>query len=191
MLRYLDILALRSRCPRDSYSQYGGWKPGLLRRYMSIHRWDHRVHIRQHGKYLGCLERYLNLTKRQFGATVFSSYAAFNLTLAMIYLPGSGIIAAYIDPSSNQLTDEFHQALAMYLFAWMIPTMIYAVAAMRTNWILVLDLSVLSVEFLLLGCGNLLNNSSVLVAGNSLGFVVCFLTCKFPLLALISTSVTE
>ncbi|TEY53493.1 hypothetical protein BOTCAL_0246g00080 [Botryotinia calthae] len=33
-----------------------------------------------------------------FGATVVPIYSAFNLSYAMIYLPGSGIMAAYTDP---------------------------------------------------------------------------------------------
>jgi hypothetical protein len=32
-----------------------------------------------------------------FGATVFPSYAAFNFSYAMIYLPGTGILSAYTD----------------------------------------------------------------------------------------------
>lgn len=35
-----------------------------------------------------------------FGATVFPSYGAFNLFYAMIYLPGTGILAAYTDPTT-------------------------------------------------------------------------------------------
>jgi succinate-acetate transporter protein len=96
----------------------------------------------------------------------------------MIWLPGSGILAAYTDPSTNKLTNEFNQALAMYFWAWMIITMIFAVAAMRSSWILVLDLVVLAVEFLLLACGYMVNESGLLIAGSSLGFVVAILTCK-------------
>lgn len=84
----------------------------------------------------------------QFGATVFTSYGAFNLSFAMIFYPGSGIIAAYTDPSTGTLTDEFNQALAIYLLAWMILTIIYAIAGMRASLILVADLSFLSLEFL-------------------------------------------
>jgi succinate-acetate transporter protein len=37
----------------------------------------------------------------QFGATVFPAYGAFNLSYAMIYLPGSGILVAYTDSSGT------------------------------------------------------------------------------------------
>ncbi len=83
----------------------------------------------------------------------------------MIWLPGSGILQVYTDPSTSELTDEFNQALAMYLFAWMILTFIYAVAAVRSTWVLVIDLVVLDIEFLLLACGYMANNSSLLVGG--------------------------
>ncbi|CAD6583689.1 MAG: hypothetical protein ASARMPRED_001476 [Alectoria sarmentosa] len=70
-----------------------------------------------------------------FGATVFPSYGAFNLAYAMIYIPGSGILAAYTDKTTGLLTPEFSQALAIWLWA-----------------------------------------SDLLTAGNSLGFVVAFLS---------------
>ncbi|UKZ61389.1 uncharacterized protein TrAtP1_002654 [Trichoderma atroviride] len=111
-----------------------------------------------------------------FGATVFPSYAAFNLSFALIWLPGSGILQAYTDPSTSELTDEFNQALAMYLFAWMIITFIYTVAAIRSTWVLVINLVVLDIEYLLLACGYMVNNTSLLIAGNSLGFIVAFLS---------------
>ncbi|KAF7941307.1 hypothetical protein EAE99_000944 [Botrytis elliptica] len=50
-----------------------------------------------------------------FGATVFPSYGAFNLSYAMIYLPGSGIMTAYTDPETSQLNDQFPTALAIYM----------------------------------------------------------------------------
>ncbi|TGO19664.1 hypothetical protein BTUL_0003g01190 [Botrytis tulipae] len=88
-----------------------------------------------------------------FGATVFPSYGAFNLSYAMIYLPGSGIMTAYTDPQTSQLNDQFATALAMYLWAWFILTVIFTVAAMRSFWILFLDLVFLDLVLILLACG--------------------------------------
>jgi hypothetical protein len=68
----------------------------------------------------------------------------------------------------------------MYLWAWFILTVIYTVAAMRSSWILFLDLFVLDIVLLLLACGYMLNNSSLEKAGSGLGFVVAFLSCKLP-----------
>jgi len=114
----------------------------------------------------------------QFGATVFPSYGAFNLSYAMIYIPGTGILAAYTDTETGMLNDQFGNALAMYVWAWFILTVIFTIAAMRSSWILFLDLFVLDIELLLLACGYMLGNTSLLRAGNGCGFVVAFLSCE-------------
>ncbi|KAH7066417.1 GPR1/FUN34/yaaH family-domain-containing protein, partial [Paraphoma chrysanthemicola] len=109
-----------------------------------------------------------------FGATVFPSYAAFNFSYAMIFIPGTGIIASYTDSATGQLRPEFNEALAMYCWAWFILTVIYTVAAMRSSWVLFLTLFFLDVELLLLAAGYMANSSKVLVAANSIGFIVGF-----------------
>ena len=114
-----------------------------------------------------------------YGATLFPSFAAFNISYAMIFLPGTGILAAYTDPSTGQLTAMFPQALAMYLFAWFILVVIFTIGAVRSSWVLFLDLVFLDLDLLLLACGYMLGNDSLLIAGNSLGFVVAFLTCEY------------
>jgi uncharacterized protein len=108
---------------------------------------------------------------------VFSSYGAFNLSFAMIYLPGSGIMAAYTD-QNGQLNEQFPQALALYLWAWFILTALFTIAAMRSSWVLFLDLVALDLVLILLPCGYMLDSSSLLKAGYSMGFVVAFLSCK-------------
>lgn len=97
----------------------------------------------------------------------------------MIYLPGSGIIASYTDPKTGELNEMFPQALAMYVWAWFILTMIFTVAAMRSSWVLFGVLAFLDLDLILLACGYMLNKPDLLKAGNSVGFVVAFLTCKF------------
>jgi uncharacterized protein len=88
-----------------------------------------------------------------FGCTVFCSYGAFNVSYAMIYLPGSGIIAAYTDPKTGAISPDFNQSIALYVWAWFILTVIYTAAAMRSSWILFLNLFTLDVVLLLLACG--------------------------------------
>jgi succinate-acetate transporter protein len=66
----------------------------------------------------------------------------------------------------------------MYCWAWFILTVIYTVAAMRSSWVLFLTLFFLDIELLLLAAGYMASSSSVLVAGNSVGFVVGFFACK-------------
>jgi hypothetical protein len=114
-----------------------------------------------------------------FGATVFPSYAAFNFSYAMIYIPGTGILAAYTDNSTGELLPEFFNAIAMYAWAWFILTVIFTVAAVRSSWILFLTLFFLDVELLLLGAGYMVNSASTLTAANSVGFVVAFLSCMY------------
>lgn len=75
-----------------------------------------------------------------FGATVFCTYAGFQLSYALIYLPGSGIIAAYTDAVTGLPTAEFTQAIALFVWAWFIVTMIFTVAAIRSNWVMLLVL---------------------------------------------------
>ncbi|KAG4437051.1 hypothetical protein IFR05_007465 [Cadophora sp. M221] len=111
-----------------------------------------------------------------FGATVFPAYGAFNLSYAMIYIPGTGILAAYTDPTTGELDSQFPNALAMYLWAWFILTVIFTVAAMRSSWVLFLDLFFLNIVLLLLACGYMLNNTTLEKAGSGLGFVVAILS---------------
>lgn len=49
----------------------------------------------------------------QFSGTVFCSYAAFNFALAMIHIPSTGIITAYLDPKTHEILPEFPQALSI------------------------------------------------------------------------------
>lgn len=117
----------------------------------------------------------------QFGATVFPSYGAFNLSYAMIYLPGSGIMAAYTDSATGAISPELNQALAMYVWAWFILTVIFTIAAMRSSWILFLDLFFLDIMLILLAAGFMVNSQTVLTASYSFGFIVAFLSCKITL----------
>lgn len=96
----------------------------------------------------------------------------------MIYIPGTGILAAYTDNTTGHLNDQFPNALAMYLWAWFILTVIFTIAAVRSSWVLFLDLFFLDLDLLLLACGYMLDNSNLIKAGNALGFVVAFLSCK-------------
>ena len=97
----------------------------------------------------------------------------------MIYLPGSGILAAYTDSATGELNDEFSNALGVWIWAWFILTVIYTIAAMRSSWVLFIDLSLLSLDLLLLACGYTFDVPSLFKAGNAIGFIVAFLSCEF------------
>jgi len=110
-----------------------------------------------------------------FGATVFSSYGAFNISYAAIYLPGTGIMAAYMDSATGKLSPEFDQALGLYYTAWFIVTFVFLMGAVRASWVVVGILSFFDLECLLLAAGLMSGNTHVLKAANSVGFVVAFL----------------
>ena len=95
----------------------------------------------------------------------------------MIYIPGTGILAAYIDSSTGMLNEQFWQALAMYVWAWFILAVIFTIAAMRSSWILFLDLFFLNLDLIFLECGYMLRNTTLLKVGNGFRFVVAFLSC--------------
>jgi uncharacterized protein len=97
----------------------------------------------------------------------------------MIYLPGSGIIAAYTDPTSGKLTQEFNQALSLYYTAWFIVTFLFAVGAVRASWVVLGILCFFDLECLLLAAGLMSGTKSVATAANSIGFIVAFLCCEF------------
>ncbi|KAJ5674303.1 uncharacterized protein N7477_004237 [Penicillium maclennaniae] len=115
------------------------------------------------------------ITGNTFGATVFSSYGAFNLSYAMIYLPGTGILAAYTDSTTGALSPTFDQALSLYLWAWLIVTVAFTIAAIRSSWVLFMDLFFLDICLLLLACGFMVKVQGLLTAGYSFGLVVSFL----------------
>ncbi|KAE8446432.1 hypothetical protein EG329_012037 [Mollisiaceae sp. DMI_Dod_QoI] len=125
-----------------------------------------------------------------FGATVFTSYGAFNLSYAAIYLPGTGIMAAYTDPTTGELNSEFPNALAIYIWAWFILTVIYTIAAMRSSWVLFLDLFFLDIVLLLLACGYMLNNVTLEKAGSAVGFVVTILSYWAGMAGLFANGIT-
>src|SRR6266516_3112819 len=60
-----------------------------------------------------------------FGATAFSSYGAFWLSFAAIFIPGTGILAA--------ITPVLHQALGVYLLGWTIFTGLMFLGTFRSN----------------------------------------------------------
>lgn len=123
------------------------------------------------------------ITGDTLSGTIFPSYAAFNFAYALIYLPGSGILSAYTDPTTSvsstpHLTPEFAQALAVWIWAWFILTCIFLVGAMRTNWVVVTTLAVLAVDLACQASGLMVGEENLVLAGNGLGFVVCFLACE-------------
>ncbi|CAH0051764.1 unnamed protein product [Clonostachys solani] len=116
------------------------------------------------------------MTGNTFGASVFVSYGAFNLSYGLIYLPGTGIISAYTDDKTGQLSSSFNQAIAIYVWAWFILTVIFTLGAIRGSWVLFIDLLLLDVVLLMLAAGLMVDNSKLTLAAYSLGYIVAFLS---------------
>ena len=88
-------------------------------------------------------------------------------------------MAAYTDASTGAVSPEFNQALAIYIWAWFIITVLFTVAAVKSSLVLFIDLFFLDLCLLLLAVGYMTGINAVLTAGNSFGLVVTFLTCAW------------
>ncbi|KAI9147740.1 Ammonia transport outward protein 2 [Paramyrothecium foliicola] len=80
-----------------------------------------------------------------FGTTVHISYGAFWLSFAMFSIPGLGIAAAY---GGNARALSVH--LGIYLIAWCFLTLIFLIAALRTNVAILAVFFFLTLAFFLL-----------------------------------------
>ncbi|KAI1640224.1 GPR1/FUN34/yaaH family-domain-containing protein [Biscogniauxia mediterranea] len=105
-----------------------------------------------------------------FGATVFSAYGAFNLAYSLIFIPGSGILAAYADAETGGLKPEFHQAVALFVWQWFIITAIFTIGAIRANYVLLSVLCLADVTLILIASGNMTGNENLIKASSGFGF---------------------
>lgn len=71
----------------------------------------------------------LGRANTRFGATAFSSYGAFWFSYAAIFIPNSGILAAYEGETAAQLP----QALGFYLLSWFLVTFVFLIASLRSS----------------------------------------------------------
>ncbi|KAI1773584.1 GPR1/FUN34/yaaH family-domain-containing protein [Hypoxylon cercidicola] len=110
-----------------------------------------------------------------FGATLFSSYAAFNLSYALIFIPGSGILAAYTDPETGALMPEFDQAIAMFAWTWFVVSMVFTVATVRRSLVIVSALVFVDITLILLAVGHMLDSESCLKTSAATGFITAAL----------------
>ena len=80
-----------------------------------------------------------------FGTTLHCSYGAFWLSFAMFLLPAVDIKGSY-----NGDTKAYSFAVGIYLILWCFLTFIFLVAALRTNYTIILTLFFLVLAFLFL-----------------------------------------
>ncbi|KAI1823069.1 GPR1/FUN34/yaaH family-domain-containing protein [Xylaria intraflava] len=105
-----------------------------------------------------------------FGATVFCSYGAFNLAYSTIFVPGSGVLAAYSTPEGIP-KPEFSQAVALFVWSWFIVTVIFTIGACQANWVLFGLLSTADVTLILLAAGEMVGSEAVLKASGVFGLI--------------------
>ena len=96
-----------------------------------------------------------------FGATAFTSYGAFWLSVAAIFIPGTGILAA--------IAPVAHQALGVFFLGWTIFTGLMFLGTFRLNIALMAVFGLLFLTFLFLAIGELGPSTGAHQIGGYLG----------------------
>ena len=104
-------------------------------------------------------------TGNTFGATAFTSYGAFWLSFAAIFIPGTGILDAIVKANA------VGPAVGLYLLGWTIFTGLMFFGTLRINMALVVVFALLFLAFLALTIGALAGSSALNVLGGWLGIL--------------------
>jgi len=116
-----------------------------------------------------------------FAATAFSSYGAFWLSFALLYIPGSGIAEAYTDPT------EFASAVGIYLFTWFTVTFLFFIVTLRKTIAFVALFGFLSITFMLLGIGEFTGSLMTHNAGGGFGIITALIAYYIGLSELLAS----
>jgi len=100
-----------------------------------------------------------------FGGTAFSLYGTFWMSYAAIFVPSSGILAAYTDPT------ELASALGIYLLTWFILTFIMFLGTLRKSIAFIALFGALDITFLCLALAEFLGKASVGKVGGYFGVI--------------------
>lgn len=103
-----------------------------------------------------------------FGSTAFTSYGAFWISYALIFIPGTGILDAY---SSAATATQTHNAVGFFLLAWFIFTSCMFLATLRATVALASLFLFLDITFLLLMIGQFAENVHIIKLGGGFGVV--------------------
>lgn len=118
-------------------------------------------------------------TGNTFGATAFTSYGAFWLSFAAIFIPGFAVgLGADKGPTAL--------GVGLYLIGWTIFTGIMMIGTFRINGGLVAVFVALFITFLLLALG-FLGNTSLIQIGGYLGIVTAILAWYVALAGILSS----
>ncbi|CAA7259419.1 unnamed protein product [Cyclocybe aegerita] len=105
-----------------------------------------------------------------FGATAFSSYGCFWMSYATIFIPASGILAAYDNDPQG-----LRNALGIYLVTWFMVTFLFALVCIRKNNSFVILLSVLTIAFILLASAEFTGKAVLTKAGGVFGIITALI----------------
>jgi len=107
------------------------------------------------------------VTGNTFGATAFTSYGAFWLSFATLFIPGSGIGDAYKAAAPGMEDD----AIGIFLMAWMVLTALFFVGSLRKSIGLSALFFFLTTTFFILGIGFLNKKINIIKIGGYCGIV--------------------
>jgi len=105
-------------------------------------------------------------TGNTFGATAFTSYGAFWISYALIFIPGTGVLEAYVKAPA-----DLENAVAFFLTAWFIFTFCMFIASLRSSIALIALFFCLDLTFMLLMIGAYSGSKGCHKVGGILGLV--------------------
>jgi len=106
-----------------------------------------------------------------FGATAFSSFGAFWLSFATLFIPGSGIGDAY-KTAAPGMEDN---AIGIFLLAWMVVTFLFFLGSLRKSIGLSALFFFLTSTFLILAVGFLNKKVNIIKVGGYFGIVTALI----------------
>ncbi|KAI8619232.1 GPR1/FUN34/yaaH family-domain-containing protein [Chytriomyces sp. MP71] len=115
-----------------------------------------------------------------FGATAFISYGAFWMSFGYIFVPSSGILAAYKD------APELEHALGFYLLGWTLFTFIMFFGTLKSNRAMQALFGFLTLTFLLLTISKFANSTAVNQAGGVFGIATALVAWYIAAASLIT-----
>lgn len=93
----------------------------------------------------------------------------------MIFIPGMGVGAAYTDPTTNEMSGEFNQAISLYFWAWAIVTTIFLVGSVGSSLVLKMLLVFAGLTLIFLAIGEMVGSEAVLTTAGATGVITAFL----------------
>ncbi|KAI9329036.1 GPR1/FUN34/yaaH family-domain-containing protein, partial [Zopfochytrium polystomum] len=114
---------------------------------------------------IGGIMQFINMDV--WGATTFTSVAGYFFQIGYIFVPSSGVLAAYANSP-----EELDNALGFVFLSFTIVFSIVAIGSLRTTVVTTITLSTIAFMFILLTAGRLSHNTDVLKASGYVGLVL-------------------